>query len=84
MCRPAGLNDVMNLLVFQVDAWAQSNAVPGLFTGSTGAQVLTSEELSTGGPQAWLKKVRCTHQAQLHHHSSEYWKHRVFHRLPEA
>ncbi|KAK5847955.1 hypothetical protein PBY51_017043 [Eleginops maclovinus] len=40
----------------QVDAWAQSNTVPGLFTGSTGAQVLTSEELSTGGPQAWLKK----------------------------
>ncbi|KAM6945326.1 uncharacterized protein sonb [Aplochiton taeniatus] len=40
----------------QVDAWAQSNTIPGLFTGSTGAQVLTSEELSTGGPQAWLKK----------------------------
>ncbi|XP_026157820.1 protein SON isoform X2 [Mastacembelus armatus] len=40
----------------QVDAWAQSNAVPGLFTGSTGAQVLSSEELSTSGPQAWLKK----------------------------
>ncbi|XP_070787031.1 protein SON [Enoplosus armatus] len=40
----------------QVDAWAQSNTVPGLFTGSTGAQILTSEELSTGGPQAWLKK----------------------------
>ncbi|KAK1876738.1 Protein SON [Dissostichus eleginoides] len=40
----------------QVDAWAQSNTVPGLFTGSTGATVLTSEELSTSGPQAWLKK----------------------------
>lgn len=40
----------------QVDAWAQSNTVPGLFTGSTGAQVLSSEELSTSGPQAWLKK----------------------------
>ncbi|XP_034533332.1 protein SON [Notolabrus celidotus] len=40
----------------QVDMWAQSNTVPGLFTGSTGAQVLTSEELSTSGPQAWLKK----------------------------
>ncbi|XP_047191473.1 protein SON [Scophthalmus maximus] len=40
----------------QVDAWAQSNTVPGLFTGSTGAQVLTSEELSNSGPQAWLKK----------------------------
>ncbi|XP_054479856.1 protein SON [Anoplopoma fimbria] len=40
----------------QVDAWAQSNTVPGLFTGSTGATVLSSEELSTSGPQAWLKK----------------------------
>ncbi|XP_041835122.1 protein SON isoform X2 [Melanotaenia boesemani] len=40
----------------QVDAWAQSSYVPGLFTGSTGAQVLSSEELSTSGPQAWLKK----------------------------
>lgn len=40
----------------QVDAWAQSSNVPGLFTGSTGAQVLSSEELSTSGPQAWLKK----------------------------
>ncbi|XP_051915139.1 protein SON [Hippocampus zosterae] len=40
----------------QVDAWAQSNTVPGLFTGTTGAQVLSSEELSNSGPQAWLKK----------------------------
>ncbi|KAI3366246.1 hypothetical protein L3Q82_009719 [Scortum barcoo] len=40
----------------QVDAWAQSNTVPGLFTGSTGAQILSSEELSNSGPQAWLKK----------------------------
>ncbi|RVE75028.1 hypothetical protein OJAV_G00012680 [Oryzias javanicus] len=40
----------------QVDAWAQSSNVPGLFTGSTGAQVLSSEELSSSGPQAWLKK----------------------------
>ncbi|XP_053729656.1 protein SON isoform X2 [Synchiropus splendidus] len=40
----------------QVDAWAQSNTIPGLFTGSTGAQVLSSEELNNGGPQAWLKK----------------------------
>lgn len=40
----------------QVDAWAQSNTIPGLFTGTTGAQVLTSEELSNSGPQAWIKK----------------------------
>lgn len=44
-------------MFFQVDAWAQSNTIPGLFTGSTGAQVLSSEELSNSGPQAWLKKV---------------------------
>ncbi|KAJ0062380.1 hypothetical protein NL108_011014, partial [Boleophthalmus pectinirostris] len=43
-------------VLIQVDAWAQSNTVPGLFTGSTGAQVLSSEELSSNGPQAWLKK----------------------------
>ncbi|XP_065110151.1 uncharacterized protein sonb isoform X2 [Paramisgurnus dabryanus] len=40
----------------QVDAWAQSNTIPGLFTGSTGATVLSSEELSNSGPQAWIKK----------------------------
>uniref|UniRef100_A0A8C1NHX5 Protein SON-like n=1 Tax=Cyprinus carpio TaxID=7962 RepID=A0A8C1NHX5_CYPCA len=40
----------------QVDAWAQSNTIPGLFTGSTGAQVLSSDELSNSGPQAWIKK----------------------------
>lgn len=40
-----------------MDAWAQSNTIPGFFTGSTGAQVLSSEDLSTTGPQAWLKKV---------------------------
>ncbi|XP_030635555.1 protein SON isoform X1 [Chanos chanos] len=40
----------------QVDAWAQSNTIPGLFTGSTGAQVLSSEELTNSGPQAWIKK----------------------------
>ncbi|XP_058479052.1 protein SON isoform X1 [Solea solea] len=47
---------MLNRAQEQVDAWAQSNTVPGLFTGSTGAQVLTSEELSNSGPQAWLKK----------------------------
>ncbi|XP_028837594.1 protein SON isoform X2 [Denticeps clupeoides] len=42
----------------QVDAWAQSNTIPGLFTGSTGAQVLSSDELSNSGPQAWIKKAQ--------------------------
>ncbi|XP_073524453.1 protein SON isoform X2 [Phyllobates terribilis] len=40
----------------QIDAWAQSTSIPGQFTGSTGAQVLTPEEISNSGPQAWLKK----------------------------
>lgn len=41
----------------QIDAWAELNSIPGHFTGSTGAQVLTSEQLSNSGPQAWVKKV---------------------------
>uniref|UniRef100_H3AZY3 SON DNA and RNA binding protein n=1 Tax=Latimeria chalumnae TaxID=7897 RepID=H3AZY3_LATCH len=40
----------------QIDTWAQSNSLPGQFTGSTGAQVLTSEELCNSGPQAWIRK----------------------------
>lgn len=47
---------MLNRAQEQVDAWAQSSIVPGFFTGSTGAQVLSSEDLSTSGPQAWLKK----------------------------
>ena len=53
----------------QVDAWAQSNTIPGLFTGSTGATVLTSEELSSSGPQAWLKKVPQSGQARVEDHT---------------
>lgn len=45
------------VLWLQIDAWAQLNSMPGQFTGSTGAQVLTSEQLSNSGPQAWIKKV---------------------------
>ncbi|XP_067849321.1 protein SON-like isoform X3 [Heptranchias perlo] len=40
----------------QIDVWAQSNSLPGQFTGSTGAQVLTYEELTNSGPQAWIRK----------------------------
>ncbi|XP_059408237.1 protein SON-like isoform X2 [Carassius carassius] len=47
---------MLNQAQEQVDAWAQSNTIPGLFTGSTGAQVLSSDELSNSGPQAWIKK----------------------------
>ncbi|XP_059409456.1 protein SON isoform X2 [Carassius carassius] len=47
---------MLNRAQEQVDAWAQSNTIPGLFTGSTGAQVLSSDEVSNSGPQAWIKK----------------------------
>ncbi|XP_030918477.1 protein SON [Geospiza fortis] len=40
----------------QIDAWAQSNSIPGQFTGSTGAQILSSDELTNSGPQAWIRK----------------------------
>uniref|UniRef100_UPI00398F3022 protein SON isoform X3 n=1 Tax=Pristiophorus japonicus TaxID=55135 RepID=UPI00398F3022 len=40
----------------QIEVWAQSNSLPGQFTGSTGAQVLTYEELTNSGPQAWIRK----------------------------
>ncbi|XP_016422162.1 protein SON-like isoform X1 [Sinocyclocheilus rhinocerous] len=49
---------MLNRAQEQVDAWAQSNTIPGLFTGSTDAQVLSSDELSNSGPQAWIKKVQ--------------------------
>lgn len=43
----------------QMNLWAQSKQLPGQFTGSTGVQVLSQQELS--GPdkkqQAWIKKV---------------------------
>ncbi|CAN2387584.1 hypothetical protein PRIEUP_LOCUS11903 [Pristimantis euphronides] len=47
---------MLNRAQEQIDAWAQSTSIPGQFTGSTGAQVLTAEEISNSGPQAWLKK----------------------------
>ncbi|KAM3934605.1 protein SON isoform 3-T3 [Leptodactylus fuscus] len=47
---------MLNRAQEQIDAWAQSTSIPGQFTGSTGAQVLSAEEISNSGPQAWLKK----------------------------
>ncbi|XP_066478606.1 protein SON [Tiliqua scincoides] len=47
---------LLNRAQERIDAWAQLNSIPGQFTGSTGAQVLTSEQLSNSGPQAWIKK----------------------------
>lgn len=36
--------------------WAESKQIPGQFTGSTGAKILTPAEL-TSGYQAWARKV---------------------------
>ncbi|XP_019379504.1 PREDICTED: protein SON isoform X4 [Gavialis gangeticus] len=47
---------MLNRAQEQIDAWAQSNSLPGQFTGSTGAQVLSSDALSNSGPQAWIRK----------------------------
>nr|XP_015839551.1 PREDICTED: protein SON isoform X2 [Tribolium castaneum] len=41
----------------EMQSWAQSKQQPGQFTGTTGAQVLSQAELSSGY-QAWAKKVR--------------------------
>lgn len=46
---------------FQIDAWDQLNSIPGQFTGSTGVQVLTQEQLANTGAQAWIKKVHDIH-----------------------
>lgn len=39
-----------------MSAWANSKFVPGQFTGSTGANILSAREL-TSGFQAWAKRV---------------------------
>lgn len=39
-----------------MSSWANSKFVPGQFTGSTGANILTQREL-TSGFQAWAKRV---------------------------
>lgn len=40
----------------QMQSWAQSKQQPGQFTGSTGAQIMSQAELSSGF-QAWARKV---------------------------
>lgn len=40
----------------QMSAWANSKFIPGQFTGSTGANILSAREL-TSGFQAWAKRV---------------------------
>ncbi|XP_043557230.1 protein SON isoform X3 [Chiloscyllium plagiosum] len=49
----------------QIDVWAQSNSLPGQFTGSTGAHVLSYEELTNSGPQAWIRKDQFLKAAPL-------------------
>ncbi|XP_078265760.1 SON DNA and RNA binding protein b isoform X2 [Rhinoraja longicauda] len=49
----------------QIDVWAQANSLPGQFTGSTGAHVLTYEELTHSGPQAWIRKDQFLKAAPL-------------------
>lgn len=48
---------MLNRAQERIDAWAQLNSIPGQFTGSTGVQVLTQEQLANTGAQAWIKKV---------------------------
>lgn len=45
-----------------MQSWAQSKQQPGQFTGSTGAQIMSQAELSSGF-QAWARKV---HRHFLH------------------
>ncbi|XP_061425660.1 protein SON-like isoform X1 [Lethenteron reissneri] len=40
----------------QIESWAQASTEPGTFTGSTGVQILSPQELANTGQQAWLKK----------------------------
>uniref|UniRef100_A0A8C1JIX0 G-patch domain-containing protein n=1 Tax=Cyprinus carpio TaxID=7962 RepID=A0A8C1JIX0_CYPCA len=62
---------ILNRAQEQVDALAQSNTIPGLCTGSAGAQVLSSDELSNSGPQAWIKKDQFLRAAPMGWHSGE-------------
>ncbi|PKU40756.1 protein son [Limosa lapponica baueri] len=65
---------MLNRAQEQIDAWAQSNSIPGQFTGSTGAQILSSDELTNSGPQAWIRKVPYSHAHchQTHERTSSY------------
>lgn len=43
----------------EMTSWASSKHVPGQFTGSTGANVLSAKELSSG-PQVWARRDQLT------------------------
>eukprot|EP00058_Branchiostoma_floridae_P027127 XP_002612618.1 hypothetical protein BRAFLDRAFT_219680 [Branchiostoma floridae] len=40
----------------QIQNWAVSSQIPGQFTGTTGVQLLSTQELANTGNQAWAKK----------------------------
>lgn len=46
--------------------WAESKQIPGQFTGSTGARILTPAEL-TSGYQAWARRVSVVFQSVTSH-----------------
>ncbi len=50
-----------------MSAWAASKNLPGSFTGSTGARVLSADQLAPRNPrfQAWAKKVWINYFASL-------------------
>lgn len=50
------LNSLKSFIILQMTAWVSSKFVPGQFTGSTGANVMSSKELNSGF-QAWAKRV---------------------------
>lgn len=61
------LSRLINILPIQMQSWAQSKQLPGQFTGSTDAHILTPEELA--GPahmQAWVRKVWLVCDALFH------------------
>ncbi|XP_032828725.2 protein SON isoform X3 [Petromyzon marinus] len=51
----------------QIESWAQASTEPGTFTGSTGVQILSPQELANTGQQAWLKKTHRSETDSLPH-----------------
>lgn len=54
-CNSKSMN-IFQIMNDQMSAWANSKHIPGQFTGSTGANILSAKEL-TSGFQAWAKRV---------------------------
>lgn len=58
------LFSIVIIFIEQMQNWAVSKQQPGTFTGSTGAQILSQAELSSGY-QAWARKVLFTNNNLL-------------------